>query len=51
MDLLQKQHLLLVHDRGFNWNELDHFHIVFLPDKETLRDIMGRIGYFLEHYK
>ncbi|MDR1030488.1 MAG: pyridoxal phosphate-dependent aminotransferase [Treponema sp.] len=51
MDLLQEQHLLLVHGRGFNWKEPDHFRVVFLPDKETLRDAMGRIGYFLEHYK
>ncbi|MDR3116196.1 MAG: pyridoxal phosphate-dependent aminotransferase [Treponema sp.] len=51
MDLLQKQHLLLVHGTGFNWQEPDHFRLVFLPDKETLQDAIGRIGRFLEHYR
>ncbi|MDR1956618.1 MAG: pyridoxal phosphate-dependent aminotransferase [Treponema sp.] len=51
MDLLQKQHILLVHGTGFNWKEPDHFRIVFLPDKETLTDAMHRIATFLEHYR
>ena len=51
MDLLKKQHLLLVHGTGFNWPYPDHFRVVFLPDKETLQDALGRIGRFLEHYK
>jgi alanine-synthesizing transaminase len=51
MDLLQKQHLLLVHGKGFNWQQPDHFRVVFLPDKETLQDAIGRIGRFLEHYR
>jgi alanine-synthesizing transaminase len=51
MDLLREQHLLLVHGTGFNWKEPDHFRIVFLPDKETLADAIGRLGNFLEHYR
>jgi alanine-synthesizing transaminase len=51
MDLLREQHLFLVHGRGFNWKEPDHFRIVFLPDKETLTDAVGRLGTFLEHYR
>ncbi|MDR0722533.1 MAG: pyridoxal phosphate-dependent aminotransferase [Treponema sp.] len=51
MDLLRKQHLLVVHGTGFNWQQPDHFRVVFLPDKETLQDALGRIGRFLEHYK
>ncbi|MDR2103485.1 MAG: pyridoxal phosphate-dependent aminotransferase [Treponema sp.] len=50
-DLLQEQHLLLVQGTGFNWKEPDHFRIVFLPDKETLSDVIGRLGTFLEHYR
>ncbi|GHU09717.1 aminotransferase AlaT [Spirochaetia bacterium] len=51
MDLLQEQHLLLVHGKGFNWSAPDHFRIVFLPDKDTLTDAVHRLGNFLEHYK
>ncbi|MDR2397485.1 MAG: pyridoxal phosphate-dependent aminotransferase [Spirochaetaceae bacterium] len=51
MDLLQKQRLLVVQGTGFNWPEPDHFRVVFLPDKETLQEAIGRIGVFLEHYR
>ncbi|MDR2617280.1 MAG: pyridoxal phosphate-dependent aminotransferase [Treponema sp.] len=51
MDLLRDQHLLLVHGRGFNWKDPDHFRIVFLPDRETLVDAMNRLQRFLEHYR
>jgi alanine-synthesizing transaminase len=51
LDLVREQHLLLVHGKGFNWNEPDHFRIVFLPDKDTLADAMHRLAVFLEHYK
>jgi alanine-synthesizing transaminase len=51
IDLLREQHLLLVQGTGFNWDEPDHFRIVFLPDKETLTDAMKRLGRFLEHYR
>jgi alanine-synthesizing transaminase len=51
MDLLREQHILLVHGRGFNWKEPDHFRIVFLPDKDTLTDAMRRMETFLAHYR
>jgi alanine-synthesizing transaminase len=51
MDLLRSRHILLVHGTGFNWQEADHFRIVFLPDKDTLADAMGRLGSFLESYR
>jgi alanine-synthesizing transaminase len=51
MDLLREQHILLVHGRGFNWKEPDHFRVVFLPDKAALEDAMHRLAAFLEHYK
>jgi alanine-synthesizing transaminase len=51
IDLLRDQHLLLVQGSGFNWDEPDHFRVVFLPDKETLTDAMKRLGRFLEHYR
>jgi alanine-synthesizing transaminase len=51
LDLLRNQHLLLVQGTGFNWKEPDHFRIVFLPDKDTLKDAMHRLAVFLESYK
>jgi len=51
LDLVRAQRLLLVHGTGFNWNEPDHFRIVFLPDKDTLTDAMKRLNVFLESYK
>jgi alanine-synthesizing transaminase len=51
MDLLKEQRMLLVQGTGFNWGEPDHFRIVFLPDKETLADAMGRLASFLDHYR
>ncbi|MDR0623327.1 MAG: pyridoxal phosphate-dependent aminotransferase [Treponema sp.] len=51
MDLLREQRLLLVHGTGFNWQEPDHFRIVFLPDKDTLADAVRRLAVFLDHYQ
>jgi alanine-synthesizing transaminase len=51
LDLLREKQLLLVKGRGFNWNEPDHFRIVFLPDKDTLTDAFRRLGAFLETYR
>jgi alanine-synthesizing transaminase len=51
LDLLRDRHILLVKGTGFNWKAPDHFRIVFLPDKETLIDAMGRLRNFLEYYR
>ena len=51
IDLLRSQHLLLVQGTGFNWKNPDHFRIVFLPDRETLADAMGRLGKFFANYR
>jgi alanine-synthesizing transaminase len=51
LDLLRDQHLLLVQGTGFNWQEPDHFRVVFLPDRETLTDAVRRLAVFLEHYR
>ena len=29
----------------------DHFRVVFLPNVDDLREAIGRIGKFLEHYR
>jgi alanine-synthesizing transaminase len=51
MDLLRAKRILLVQGTGFNWFEPDHFRIVFLPDKETIADAIGRLGEFLTDYR
>jgi alanine-synthesizing transaminase len=51
IDLLRDKHLLLVQGTGFNWDAPDHFRIVFLPDKETLAEAIGRLGDFLALYR
>ncbi|MDR1399564.1 MAG: pyridoxal phosphate-dependent aminotransferase [Treponema sp.] len=51
MDLLKEEHLLLVQGTGFNWNEPDHFRVVFLPDKENLTDAFSRMRRFLDRYQ
>jgi alanine-synthesizing transaminase len=50
LDLLREQRILLVHGTGFNWKDPDHFRLVFLPDKDTLTDVLYRLRTFLEHY-
>jgi alanine-synthesizing transaminase len=51
MDVLRERHLLVVQGTGFNWKEPDHFRIVFLPDKDTLKDAVHRLEQFLFHYQ
>ncbi|GMO27152.1 MAG: pyridoxal phosphate-dependent aminotransferase [Termitinemataceae bacterium] len=51
LDLLRKEHILLIHGTGFNWAQPDHFRVVFLPEKEMLSDALTKVGKFLETYK
>ncbi len=49
-DLLREKHILLVHGRGFNWAEPDHFRLVFLPHMDELRPAMQGIAEFFDGY-
>ena len=51
MDLLEREHILLVHGTGFNWPEPDHLRIVFLPQIDVLNTAMERLGNFLASYR
>ncbi|MBQ9068199.1 MAG: aminotransferase class I/II-fold pyridoxal phosphate-dependent enzyme [Eggerthellaceae bacterium] len=51
LDLLKEKKLLIVHGRGFNWPEPDHFRVVYLPNLETLADATCRMADFLETYQ
>ena len=49
--LLKKEKVLLVPGTGFNWNEPDHFRIVYLPRVEELADLGNKIERVLSYYK
>ena len=51
LELLQETKVMLVQGTGFNWSRPDHFRIVFLPHEDDLREAIGRIAKFLEHYR
>lgn len=50
-DMLAETRVLLVQGTGFNWAQPDHFRIVFLPHEDDLREAIGRVAKFLEHYR
>ena len=51
LDFLKAEQILLVHGRGFNWPDPDHFRIVFLPHKDTLETAFDALERFLSTYK
>ena len=51
LELLLEEKVLLVQGSGFNWPTPDHFRVVFLPNADDLREAIGRIARFLEHYR
>jgi alanine-synthesizing transaminase len=51
LEMLQETKVMLVQGTGFNWATPDHFRIVFLPHEDDLREAIGRIAKFLEHYR
>ena len=51
LELLQETHVMLVQGTGFNWATPDHFRIVVLPHEDDLREAIGRVAKFLEHYR
>jgi alanine-synthesizing transaminase len=51
LEMLEETRVMLVQGTGFNWPTPDHFRIVFLPHEDDLRDAIGRMAKFLEHYR
>ncbi len=51
LDLLREKKILIIHGSGFNWQQPDHFRIVYLPRIEVLKDAMTKIGDFLSYYQ
>ena len=50
LDLLKDKKILLIHGGGFNWNQPDHFRVVYLPRLEVLKESVGKIADFLSYY-
>jgi len=50
LDFLNSKKVLLVHGRGFNWPEPDHFRIVFLPPLDQLQGVVRSLEEFLAGY-
>ncbi|BAQ23587.1 aminotransferase [Streptococcus troglodytae] len=51
LNFLKQEKILLVHGRGFNWMEPDHFRIVYLPRVEELSKIQEKMTRFLRQYR
>ena len=51
LDFLHKHHIFLVHGGGFNWQQPDHFRIVYLPKMEDLKTTADKMREFLSTYK
>ena len=51
LDFLKQEKILLVHGRGFNWKEPDHFRIVYLPRVDELAEIQEKMERFLWQYR
>lgn len=49
-DLLREKKILIVQGSGFNWEQPDHFRIVYLPRVEVLKEAMEKLGDFLSTY-
>ena len=51
LDFLHEHHILLVHGGGFNWQQPDHFRIVYLPKLDDLKTTTKALGTFLTDYR
>lgn len=51
LDFLKEKKVLIVNGKGFNWEQPDHFRIVYLPRLEVLKESMGKLEDFLKHYR
>ena len=51
LDFLKDKRVLIVPGRGFNWEQPDHFRIVFLPDVTVLKTAADKLRSFLSYYR
>lgn len=51
LDFLKQKQVLIVQGSGFNWQEPDHFRVVFLPEVPVLKEAVNRLKDFLQSYQ
>lgn len=51
LDFLHEKQVLLVPGKGFNWNQPDHFRVVYLPNVLQLEKAIGKLKDFLTGYR
>ncbi len=51
LNFLKQEKIMLVHGRGFNWKDPDHFRIVYLPTVEELSEVEEKMARFLRQYR
>lgn len=51
LDFLKQEKVMLVHGRGFNWKDPDHFRIVYLPRVSELAEVEDKLTRFLAQYR
>lgn len=51
LDFLKQEKIMLVHGRGFNWKDPDHFRIVYMPRVDELAEIQEKMTRFLSGYR
>ena len=51
LDFLHEHHILLVHGGGFNWNQPDHFRIVYLPKMDDLKKTAKKMREIIATYR
>ena len=51
LDFLHEKQVLLVPGKGFNWNQPDHFRVVYLPNVLQLEKAVTKLRDFLSTYR
>lgn len=51
LDLLREEKIMVVHGRGFNYPDVNHFRMVFLPQHEVLAEACERMDRFFSSYR
>ena len=51
LELLKQEKVMLVPGKGFNWNEPDHFRIVYLSRVEELAEVQEKLTRVLNQYR
>lgn len=51
LDLLRDKKILVINGKGFNWQQPDHFRVVYLPRIEVLEEAVEKMADFFSYYR